>query len=71
MELRNPQTLDQSLNQIEGMFVLRTKGPADTNTRIQTRGFNGSSRTLVLLDGQPMNDAYTGEVPGPAFPSAK
>lgn len=66
--IRNIQTLDQSLNLIEGVYAFRTKGPADTNTRVLMRGFNGQNRTLVLLDGQPVNDAYTGEVAWTSLP---
>lgn len=66
--IRNVQTLDQSLNLIEGLYAFRTKGPADTNTRVFLRGFNGQNRTLVLLDGQPVNDAYTGEVSWTSLP---
>lgn len=71
LQIRNSQTLDQSLDLLGGLYVLRTKGPADTNTRINMRGFNGANRTLVLLDGQPVNDAYTGEVSWASLPNAE
>ncbi len=71
LRIRNSQTLDQSLDLLGGLYVLRTKGPADTNTRINMRGFNGANRTLVLLDGQPLNDAYTGEVSWASLPNAE
>ncbi|MFN7984505.1 MAG: TonB-dependent receptor plug domain-containing protein [Vicinamibacterales bacterium] len=71
LRIRNSQTLDQSLDLLGGVYVLRTKGPADTNTRINMRGFNGANRTLVLLDGQPVNDAYTGEVSWASLPNAE
>lgn len=59
---RNVQTVDQSLNLLSGVNVLRTKGNSDNLTRVQMRNFNGQERTLVLLDGQPINDAYSGGV---------
>jgi iron complex outermembrane receptor protein len=68
LEIRGRQTLDGSLDLAAGVFSLRTKGPADTNTRINVRGFNGANRTLILLDGQPLNDAYTGEVSWTSLP---
>jgi len=71
LRIRNSQTLDQSLNLLGGLYVLRTKGPADTNTRVNMRGFTGANRTLVLLDGQPVNDAYTGEVSWASLPNAE
>ncbi|MEQ1910339.1 MAG: TonB-dependent receptor [Vicinamibacterales bacterium] len=71
LQIRNSQTLDQSLDLLGGLYVLRTKGAADTNTRINMRGFNGANRTLVLLDGQPVNDAYTGEVAWTSLPNSE
>lgn len=56
MEARDSQTVDESINTVEGIYVRRTKGPADTITRVVARGFNGANRTLVLLDGQPLNE---------------
>lgn len=69
LRVRNVQTLDQGLNLLEGVFVFRTKGIADPTMRVMMRGFNGANRTLVLMDGQPMNDSYTGEVTWATLPS--
>jgi iron complex outermembrane recepter protein len=60
--IRNTQTLDQSLNLLEGVFAFRAKGLMDNEARIMMRGFSGQNRTLILLDGQPINDGYTGNV---------
>lgn len=68
MRVRNNQTLDQSLNLLTGISVLRTKGAMDNSTRLMVRGFNGANRTLVLLDGQPVNDAYTGDISWTSLP---
>jgi iron complex outermembrane receptor protein len=62
MEKRNVQTVDQAVNLLPGVFGRRGKGPADTLASITLRGIPGQSRTLVLLDGVPLNDGYTGGV---------
>lgn len=60
--IRNTPTLDQSLNLLEGVFAFRAKGLMDNEARIMMRGFGNQNRTLILLDGQPLNDGYTGNV---------
>ena len=64
LELRNTTFVDQALNILEGVIVSRGKGPADTLAGVGMRGFSGrgtgQSRVLVLLDGEPLNDGYTG-----------
>jgi iron complex outermembrane receptor protein len=63
---RRPQLIDQALNTAPGLYAFRGKGAQDTNAGVGMRGFGGrgslQSRTLVLLDGQPVNDSYTGQV---------
>jgi iron complex outermembrane receptor protein len=54
------QTVDDALNSLSGMFVKRTKGLMDATASVRLRGFSGDEYTLILLDGQPLNDAYTG-----------
>jgi|CXWL01.1.fsa_nt_gi iron complex outermembrane receptor protein len=56
------QTVDQQLTTTEGVYVQRLQGPSATDAHVSLRGFTGSSRTLVLLDGQPINDAYANSV---------
>lgn len=64
--LRRVQLLDQALNTLPGIYAFRGKGAQDTNAGIGLRGFSGrgsnQARTLVLIDGQPVNDSYTGQV---------
>jgi iron complex outermembrane receptor protein len=64
LELRNTRTLDQGLTLMEGLYAFRQKGAADSLAGVGMRGFDGRGssqvRTLILLDGQPMNDGYTG-----------
>ena len=65
---RNVQTLDQSLDTVPGLYQQRDKGPADTLASTFLRGFNGADRTLVLLDGQPINDPFSGGVTWTSLP---
>lgn len=69
---RRVQLLDQALNTTPGLFAFRGKGAQDTNAGIGMRGFagrgSGQARVLVLIDGQPLNDSYTGQVNWTAFP---
>lgn len=65
IETRNLYLVDQALNVLEGVNAPRAKGPADSDFGIGLRGFAGNGgqmRTLVLLDGQPLNDSYYGSV---------
>jgi iron complex outermembrane receptor protein len=63
---RQVQLLDQAINTAPGILAFRGKGAQDTNAGIGMRGFSGrgsaQSRVLVLVDGQPVNDSYTGQV---------
>jgi iron complex outermembrane receptor protein len=66
LDMRDTRTLDQGLGLIEGLYSLRAKGSQDTLTGVGMRGFDArgsdQTRVLILLDGQPLNDAYTGSV---------
>lgn len=66
MAARRLQLLDQALNTAPGVYAFRGKGAQDTNAGVGMRGFagrgSGQARVLVLVDGQPVNDAYTGQV---------
>lgn len=65
METRNVNEVDQVLSQLEGVNAFRAKGPGDNDFQIGVRGFAGRgspARTLILLDGQPLNDSYIGGV---------
>jgi len=66
MEKRNIQTIDSAVNLLPGVFNKRAKG-LDTTARVTLRGIPEQKRTLVLIDGQPMNDAYTGAVMWDSF----
>ncbi|BDC51171.1 TonB-dependent receptor [Bryobacterales bacterium F-183] len=70
LESRNIRQIDQALALIEGVNSLRTKGPGDGDFGLGLRGFagrGGQSRTLILVDGQPVNNSYIGNVNWSAF----
>ena len=52
---------DEILRTTPGVYVKRTK-LADQTTSVSLRGFSGDARTLVLLDGIPLNDGYNQNV---------
>ena len=60
IERRNIKTVDEALSKLKGVFTKRNKGLMDTTSSVRLRGFKGDQYTLILLDGQPLNDAYTG-----------
>ena len=65
MQSRNLKTLDEAVNNIPGVFSTRSKGMMDTSAAISLRGMPNSasaSRTLVMIDGMPINSGYTGGV---------
>ncbi len=66
LERRAVTAVDQALVPIEGVSAYRVRGLADNESGIGMRGFSGrgsgQSRVLVLLDGQPINNGYTGAV---------
>lgn len=60
MENRSRVTfVDEALKYEAGACQKRRKF-ADTMSQVTLRGFSGGQRTLVLLDGTPINDAYNG-----------
>jgi len=66
LQVRGQQVLDQSLDLVQGVYANRGKGFQDTQAGVGMRGFSGrgasQARTLILLDGQPLNDGYTGQL---------
>lgn len=72
MERRNIITIDQALTTVEGVYAWRQRGVPDNEVGIGMRGFSGrgtgQNRVLVLLDGVPVNNAYTGAVNWTSLP---
>lgn len=70
IEQRNTQTVDQALMQAPGMYPNRSKGFMDSDPGFGMRGFGARnfSRVLVLLDGQPLNNAYSSQIAVTSLP---
>lgn len=58
---------DESLKSVAGAYLKRSKF-MDAVSSVTLRGFSDKARTLVMLDGQPLNDAYTSGVQWPSIP---
>jgi iron complex outermembrane receptor protein len=65
--LRNVHSLDQALNLTEGVYSMRYT-PSGSMNKVMMRGFDSAARTLVLVDGQPLNDGYNGSVTWASMP---
>lgn len=61
IENRNVQTVDSALNLVPGLFNKRSKD-LDTTAWVILHGIPNQKRTLVLLDGLPINGGYSGDV---------
>ena len=68
MQKQDVKTLDEALQYIPGVFARPKKGLMDSGPSVRMRGFNGNKYTLVLVDGQPINEPYYGEVAFAAMP---
>lgn len=64
----NVQNVDEALALVTGLWQRREKGLMGTRVQVSLRGFPEQKRTLVLLDGQPLNTSYTGEMEWNAIP---
>jgi len=56
------QTVDEALKYEAGIYFKRKKGLSDSLPSIEMRGLPEQKRTLVLLNGLPINDGYNGNV---------
>ncbi|MDD2709130.1 MAG: TonB-dependent receptor plug domain-containing protein, partial [Verrucomicrobiae bacterium] len=61
MEKMHITTLDDALKHEAGLFERRTKGTADSTARVQLRGLESAKRTLIMINGIPMNSGYAGD----------
>ncbi len=59
-----PVYADDLLKTVPGVDVLRRSGMTSSTSTVTLRGFGGQARgrTLVLVDGIPFNEIYSGEV---------
>ncbi len=62
IEIKNPKTIDEALNNIPGVMVRRGKGLMDTLAFITLRGAPEQKRTLMMIDGIVLNNPYNGIV---------
>ncbi len=68
IEDKKIQNVDEALKTTVGCATKRTKGLMDSLASVTLRGFSGQGRTLVMLDGQPLNNAYSGSVQWSGIP---
>ncbi len=68
IEKLHAPTLDEALRHEVGVSVLKYRGPVDNHSMTIMRGFQGQQRTLLMLDGIPLNSAITGSVPWGQMP---
>lgn len=54
--------IDEVLAYEQGIYNKRSKGLMESMAGLTMRGFSGSDQVLVLLDGQPLNNGYVGQV---------
>lgn len=63
IEERNIKSLDEALNTTVGVFDdSKGKGLMGTTSSVSMRGLSYDKRVLFMMDGIPLNDAYTGGV---------
>ncbi len=55
-------SIDDVLNDLQGIYFKRSKFLMDSTAGIRMRGFMGDKYVLIMIDGLPINDAYTGGV---------
>lgn len=67
----NVQSVDESLKYLPGVYANRPGGhePSVMGTNVVLRGIPNYSRTLVLVDGQTLNDPYIGAVTWESVPA--
>ncbi len=59
----NPATnVDDLLKSVSNVFVNRSWGIFSKNTSVTMRGLDGTSRTLILLNGVPLNKVSGGQI---------
>ena len=55
-------TVDEAIKYEAGVFARHTKGLANSMPKVELRGLYGPYRTLVMLNGVPLNAGYNGLV---------
>lgn len=74
LEQRNPVRLGDALADVPGLYVrgaaMGTSFPGTGQAVLSLRGIPRTPRTLVMIDGQPVNNALTGGIDVAAVPLA-
>lgn len=60
IESRNATGIEELTNRTPGVVLSRSRGLADSAPGVSLRGVPSASRSLVMLDGIPVNDGYAG-----------
>lgn len=60
IEGSNASGIEELVKRIPGVVLSRNRGLADSAPGVSLRGVPGSARSLVMLDGIPVNDGYAG-----------
>lgn len=70
IENANIHSVDEALTLVPGVYTSRPGGhePSVMGTNVMMRGIPDYSRTLVLVDGQTLNDPYIGAVTWESVP---
>ena len=63
MEIMQVNTIDEALRYEKGVFLDRPGGLGDALPSTTMRGLPGDERSLVMVDGIPINDPYSSLVP--------
>lgn len=71
IENMNIHSVDEALSLLPGVYTTRPGGhePSVMGTNVLLRGIPDYSRTLVLVDGQTLNDPYIGAVTWESVPA--
>ncbi|WP_425059983.1 Colicin I receptor [Sporomusa carbonis] len=62
MDKKNIKRVADALTIVPGVYVRQTKGLMGSTDSITMRGFGSQKQILILMDGQPINDGYSGGV---------
>jgi len=62
IEISGAVNVDDVLKRVPGVTVSRTSGIGNSKPEVTMRGVKGGKYVLVLVDGQPMVNAYSGTV---------
>ena len=70
IETKNVQRADEALKNLPGVYMrgLGSHAPSNYANTVTLRGIPGYYRTLVLIDDQPLNDAFSGGVNWSSIP---